>query len=65
MKHPVKIVIAGNHDLTFDDDMVKNGRQNLKNMFGVSEKGALFLFLLISEENTCTCTNLIAICNIL
>ena len=47
MKHQVKIVIAGNHDMTFDDDMVKNERGRLKTAFGVSEKGALFLYKLV------------------
>lgn len=37
LPHPVKIVIAGNHDLTFDDDLVCNKRDYLKNNFRVTE----------------------------
>ena len=37
LPHPVKIVIAGNHDLTFDDDLVINRRDYLKNNFRVTE----------------------------
>ncbi|XP_045178453.2 metallophosphoesterase MPPED2-like [Mercenaria mercenaria] len=39
LSHQVKIVIAGNHDLTFDDEMVNNRRDYLRRNFGVSEKG--------------------------
>lgn len=38
LPHKYKVVIAGNHDLTFDDDMVKNGRQDLMYRFGISTK---------------------------
>ena len=37
LPHPVKIVIAGNHDLTFDDDLVINRRDYLKNNFRVTD----------------------------
>lgn len=39
LPHKVKIVIAGNHDLTFDDDLVQNRRDYLRKNFGISEKG--------------------------
>ncbi|XP_052812554.1 metallophosphoesterase domain-containing protein 1-like [Mya arenaria] len=38
LDHPVKIVIAGNHDLTLDKDMVKNRREYLKTNFRITEK---------------------------
>ncbi|XP_033733429.1 metallophosphoesterase MPPED2-like isoform X2 [Pecten maximus] len=38
LPHKVKIVIAGNHDLTFDQDMVKSNREELTTMFGVTEE---------------------------
>lgn len=37
LPHPVKIVIAGNHDLTFDDDLVNNRRDYLRKNFGISD----------------------------
>ena len=36
LPHKVKVIIAGNHDLTFDDDMVANDRHHLE-MFGLKE----------------------------
>ncbi|XP_060075974.1 metallophosphoesterase MPPED2-like [Ylistrum balloti] len=38
LPHKVKIVIAGNHDLTFDKDMVEKSREQLTTMFGVTEE---------------------------
>ena len=37
LPHPVKIVIAGNHDLTFDDNLVQNRRDYLRRNFRVHE----------------------------
>ncbi|KAH3738269.1 hypothetical protein DPMN_044900 [Dreissena polymorpha] len=37
MPHRVKVVIAGNHDLTFDDDLVKNRRDFLEHNFNINE----------------------------
>ena len=37
LPHPVKIVIAGNHDLTFDDNLVQNRREYLRRNFRVHE----------------------------
>ncbi|KAH3751848.1 hypothetical protein DPMN_186425 [Dreissena polymorpha] len=38
LPHPVKVVIAGNHDLTFDEDMVKNRRDYLSRNFRINEE---------------------------
>lgn len=35
LPHKVKIVIAGNHDLTLDTDMVKNQRDELSMRFSI------------------------------
>ncbi|XP_069119779.1 metallophosphoesterase MPPED2-like [Argopecten irradians] len=48
LPHKVKVVIAGNHDLTFDEEMVKNHRQNLSMMFGVREQ---FYEAYMAEKN--------------
>lgn len=37
LPHPVKIVIAGNHDLTFDDDLVNKRRDYLRSNFRISD----------------------------
>ena len=37
LPHPVKIVIAGNHDLTFDYNLVHNRRDYLRRNFRVHE----------------------------
>lgn len=39
LPHSVKIVIAGNHDLTFDDSLVNDRRSYLSKNFGVSQAG--------------------------
>ncbi|XP_021349559.1 metallophosphoesterase MPPED2-like isoform X2 [Mizuhopecten yessoensis] len=38
LPHKVKVVIAGNHDLTFDQDMLKNEREDMTFRFGVTEE---------------------------
>jgi len=40
MPHPVKIVIAGNHDLTLDEELVTEYRDHLRSMFRLSDKGS-------------------------
>jgi len=35
--HKVKVVIAGNHDMTLDDEFVKNRRNDLLGRFGISK----------------------------
>lgn len=39
LPHQVKVVIAGNHDLTFDDDLVNNRRDYLSRNFRINEDG--------------------------
>ena len=38
LPYPVKVVIAGNHDLTFDDDLVRADRSMLTYNFGVTKE---------------------------
>lgn len=38
LPHKHKIVIAGNHDLTFDDDMVKTRRRDLEMRFNIRKE---------------------------